>query len=173
MRACLCLTAYVGLRRREIHGLRAIDVQVGPPLALHLRNTKGSRDRVIPVGQETLRRRRLYGPRLTDGCSPPSPRKGSDPNSPSPDLCRTDGDDLVVAAAECTPAPIAMHGPNVEQPAGITPPAHTTRPILESRSVVGTAVRRFMIGRHGFGPYRPAVVVPVVSAAHMPSDPAP
>ncbi len=55
MKAWLSLAAYAGLRCKEIAGLQVKDVRldVDPPV-LHLTETKGDKDRVIPIADEIL-----------------------------------------------------------------------------------------------------------------------
>ena len=82
MRAWLCLAAYSGLRCMEIAGLRADDVRLEhePPI-LHLRTTKGSKDRVIPLAAEVLAALEACGIPAAGAVFPPldvhcRPRKG-------------------------------------------------------------------------------------------------
>ncbi len=65
LRLWLCLAAYGGLRCMEIAGLRVDDIRldVNPPI-LHLRETKGDKDRVVPIADEVLRALEEYGPPL-------------------------------------------------------------------------------------------------------------
>lgn len=53
MKAWLTLAAYGGLRCKEIAGLKVEDIRldVDPPV-LHLRDTKGDKDRVVPLADE-------------------------------------------------------------------------------------------------------------------------
>ena len=62
MRLWICLAAYGGLRCMEIAGLRVDDIRldVNPPI-LHLRETKGNRDRVVPIAEEIKKAMVAYG----------------------------------------------------------------------------------------------------------------
>jgi len=61
MRAWLCLAAYSGLRCKEIAGLRVDDVFLDQkPPVFHLRETKGDKDRVVPIAEEVLRALEAY-----------------------------------------------------------------------------------------------------------------
>jgi len=63
MRAWLCLAAYSGLRCKEIAGLRVDDIFLdqAPPV-FHLRETKGDKDRVVPIADDVVRALEAYGP---------------------------------------------------------------------------------------------------------------
>ena len=77
MRAWLCLAAYAGLRCKEIAGLRVEDVRVDrDPPVLHLRDTKGDHDRVVPLGDEVWAALEHHGLPVTGYVFPALDRAG-------------------------------------------------------------------------------------------------
>jgi integrase/recombinase XerD len=62
MKVWLSLAAYGGLRCMEIASLRVSDMRYARPPSIHLRSTKGAKDRMVPLAEETRQAIDLYRP---------------------------------------------------------------------------------------------------------------